>query len=401
MRNAFGFAIAGEMVFGNGSVNKLGSIVKKLGGSRVLVVTDPGLAKAGLLATVEGLLKDAGVGVVSYDRAEPEPRVARAVEGYQEVKGEKCDLVVGLGGGSSMDIAKTLALLLTHGGEPADYFGESKVPGPVLPLVAIPTTAGTGSEITPSAVLTDEVNNVKVGISDNYLRPRVALVDPLLTLELPPAITASTGMDALCHAVEAFTGIDYRYLPIKPDEEVLYHGSNQLTNTLAREAIRLIGGSLRTAVDQGRNVEARHDMALGSVTAALAYSNSGVGAAHALAYPVGALTHAPHGVLCGLLLPHVMQYNLPVRMEKLAEIAVLLGENTAGLSRQEAAQKGVDAVKSLIRDIKMTSRLRDLGVTGEDIPGLAEKTMGVTRLLRNNPRRASVEGMAEILTSAL
>jgi alcohol dehydrogenase class IV len=231
--------------------------------------------------------------------------------------------------------------LVTHGGNPQDYFGEGKVPGPVAPIVAIPTTAGTGSEVSPSSILTDVKENLKKGISDNKLRPTVAIVDPTLTLTCPPHITAATGIDVLAHAIESYMATNFAYLPLQPGEEetVLYHGSNPLTDCLAKQAVEIVADNLRIAVDQGRNTEARENMAMANVLAGIAFSNSGVTAVHAMAYPLGALSHAPHGVVNGLLLPHVMEYNLPVSSRRLAEIAGMMGINTRGNVRERGCSK--------------------------------------------------------------
>ena len=398
MREIWSFSTSGKLVFGNGALEELGKIVKGLTKEKVLVITDPGIKAVGILQQATNVLEHDGVSYAVYDECEPEPRVEKAIEAYEFAKKQNCGAIIGLGGGSSIDLAKAVAVLLTHGGEPRNYFGEFKVPGPVLPLIAIPTTSGTGTEVTPAAVLTDLQANLKIGISDNYIRPTVALVDPILTVLMPPAVTASTGIDALTHAVEAYTAIPYRYL--QAEGEALYQGTNELTDALATKAIELISANLRLAVEQGQNVAARYNMALGSVLAGMAFSNAGVGAAHAIAYPLGALVHAPHGVMCGLLLPHVMEYNIPVAVNRFTKIAELMGEATSGLSNLEAAMLSVKAVKRLIYDVKLPGTLRDLGVLEEKVPELAEKTLEVQRLLRNNPRRLTAADLEGILRNA-
>lgn len=398
MRNVWNFSTAGKLVFGNNAIQGLGKLMQSLTEKTTLVITDPGIKAAGILETALASLKQEGVSYVVYDQCEPEPRVEKAVEAYEFAKNQNCGAIIGLGGGSSIDLSKAVAVLLTYGGSPKDYFGEYKVPGPVLPLVAIPTTSGTGTEVTPAAVLTDLQANLKIGISDNFIRPLIALVDPMLTVKMPPAVTASTGIDALAHAIEAYTAIGHEYL--LAEGEALYQGTNDLTDALAVKAIKLISENLRLAVDQGQNVEARSNMALGSVLAGMAFSNAGVGAAHAIAYPVGAVTHAPHGVLCGLLLPHVMEYNVPVALDRFTLIAELMGENINGLDQFEAAMQSVKAVKRLINDVKITATLRGLGVAEEKLPELAEKTLAVGRLLRNNPRRLAASDIEGILRNA-
>ncbi|KKM10142.1 alcohol dehydrogenase [Clostridiales bacterium PH28_bin88] len=398
VRNYWSFATAGEIILGNGSINSLGEIIGKFKARNVLIVCDPGIKQAGIMDKALGILAEAGLNVIAYDQAEPEPPVCKAIECYQFAKNQNIEVIVGLGGGSSIDLAKVVAVLLTYGGDPKQYFGEFKVPGPVLPLIAVPTTSGTGTEVTPAAVLTDEEANLKVGVSDNYIRPAVALVDPELTLGLPPHITAHTGMDVLCHAIEAYTAVEYRYLPVTGP--AIYQGTYELTDTLALKSIELAAKSLRLAVEQGHNLQARADMALASVLAGMAFSNAGVGAAHALAYPIGAECHAPHGLLVGLLLPHVMEYNLPVQQERFARVAVAMEENINGLSVKAAAMAAVNGIKDIIADIKMVSRLRDLGIQEDLLPLLAERTLAVTRLLRSNPRRLTAKDMEGILRNA-
>jgi alcohol dehydrogenase class IV len=316
-------------------------------------------------------------------------------------KGEDFDLIIGLGGGSNIDLAKAAAVVLRYGGSFHDYFGEFKVPGPVLPHIAVPTTSGTGSEVSPVSVLTDEEKKIKIGISDNLLRPRVALVDPELCLTMPPKVTADTGMDALCHAIECYTNIPHRYLPVPEEADIVFSGKQPLADCLAERAIELIGANLRLAVDQGNNLEARAGMALGSLMAGAAFSNAGVAAIHALSFPIGGLTKATHGACNGVMLPHVMQYNLPVCLEEMANIAQLMGEEVDDLSLPEAAQRGVEAVKALMRDIRFPQKLTDLGVKEKDIKWIAESTVAITRLMRGNPRRVGMEDLEAILRSAL
>jgi len=402
IREVWGFATCGELLFGNHAVNKIGKVVERLGGKKILIVTDPGVRDAGLLNFVVEPLEERSISFEVYDRGEPEPSIEKVLECTDFARKGNYDLIVCLGGGSVIDLGKATSVLVTYGKHPGDYFGEGKVPGPVKPIVAIPTTAGTGSEVSPSAVLTDVQANLKKGISDNKLRPRLSIVDPLLTLPCPPAVTAATGIDVLAHAIESYMALNFAYLPLHPGEEdmVLYHGSYPLTDCLAMRAIALVGQNLRTAVDQGRNVEARVNMAMANVMAGMAFSNSGVTAVHAMAYPLGAVSHAPHGVVNGLLLPHVMEYNLPVRIKELADVAKALGGKVEGLSPREAARKAIAGVDEIIRDIGLPTRMRDIGVKEKDIRPMAEATMLVTRLLRSNPRRVNVEAIEEIYKHA-
>jgi len=402
MREQFGFSCARELIFGVNGIKRLGKIVKKMGCNHPLLITDPGVKKTDLIDRATCPLKEAGIDFRIFEQGEPEPPIEVVIKAYEWAKETEHDVVIGLGGGSVIDLAKAVSILLAFGGNISDYFGEGKLPGTPLPIIAIPTTSGTGSSVSPASVLTDKEANVKRGISDNRLRPAVALVDPLLTLSCPPFLTACTGIDVLAHAVEAYIATPFAYLPLAPEEEetVLYHGSNPLTDGTAREAIALVEGNLRLAVNQGHNVEARTNMALANILAGMSFSNAGVTAVHAMAYPLGAVSHAPHGLVNGLLLPHVLEYNLPVCFDRLANVACWMGEAVDGLSEREAARKTIDHIKQLIGDVGLPSRMREIGVKESDIRPMAEATMGVTRLLRGNPRTASADDLEAIFRRA-
>jgi alcohol dehydrogenase class IV len=305
---------------------------------------------------------------------------------------------VGLGGGSNMDLAKITAVLLTHGGAARDYVGEAKIPGPVMPILCLPTTAGTGSEVSCSAVLTDTDNDIKVSTLSNYLRPRLALVDPTLTLSCPSKVTADSGIDALTHAIEAYTAT--RTEDLLPEHKTVYQGKNPLADSLAEQAIELIGANLAAAVDKPQDLSVREAMSVGATLAGLAFSNAGVALVHGLEYPVGALTHCSHGAGNGLLLPHVMRFNLPVRTRELAAVAQRLGVANGNLSIEAAAQRAIDAVEQISRSIGIPRRLRDLGLKQEQLPAMAEKTYAIKRLVRLTPRAASLSDTLDILKAA-
>ena len=270
-----------------------------------------------------------------------------------------------------------------------------------MPLICMPTTAGTGSEVSAAAVLTDEENKVKVGILSNYLRPRAAIVDPLLTLTCPPKVTADSGIDALTHAIEAYTAVDNETFPLPSGERSAYQGRHPMGNLFAERAIALIGANLRTAVKQGDNIPAREAMALGATLAGLAFSNVGVALVHALEYTVGGATHCSHGAGNGLLLPFVMRYNLPTRKNELATIACLLGENATGLDESTAAERAIQSIERLRADIGIPLRLRDLGVQESQLRPFAEKALGIKRIVRVNPRVPTLEDLENILRAAL
>lgn len=399
MRSTWEFYSTERIVFGNGSVQQLDTILQRLKAKNVLLVTDPGIKHAGIADRVLSLLKKADYNVVVYDQVVPEPPVQSAFDCYEFAKSQMdTDAIIGLGGGSSIDMAKIVALLVAHGGHPLDYAGENQVPGPIAPLIAIPTTAGTGSEVTSVAVLTDVENNLKVGVSDNYLRPAVALLDPELTIGLPAYVTACSGIDALSHAIEAYTAKPYSY--IQAEGPILFQGSIPISDALALQAIELIANNLTLAVQQGTNIEARSNMLLGSLLAGMAFSNAGTASAHALAYPIGGLVKSPHGEVTGLLLPYVMEFNVDVETEKMVKIAQAFGLNTQGLSKKEAGLAAVQAVLNLLEEIGLPSKLSQIGIEAKDIPEIAEKALQINRLVRNNPRVPTQKGYEELLRKA-
>jgi alcohol dehydrogenase class IV len=271
----------------------------------------------------------------------------------------------------------------------------------VLPLICLPTTAGTGSEVSAAAVLTDTENHMKVSILSNHLRPRVAIVDPLLTMSCPPKVTADSGIDALTHAIEAYTAVDNARFPLPPGERSVYQGKNPFADLLAERAIGLIGRNLRTAVRRGNDPKAREAMAMAATLAGMAFSNAGVAVVHALEYPLGGAVHCSHGAGNGLLLPYVMRYNLPARLPQFARIAEWLGEDVRGLSEQEAAERAVVAVEKLRADVGIPAKMSELGVTEGQIRGFAEKAFALKRLMRVNPREVTLEALEGILRAAL
>jgi alcohol dehydrogenase class IV len=366
----------------------------------LLVVTDRRLAAAGLVDRVLAPLAAAGVTVHVFDEGEPEPSVEAAVRAAEAGRAFGPDGVLGLGGGSNMDLAKFAAVLLTHGGEPSRYFSFGNVPGPILPLVCLPTTAGTGSEVSHAAVLTDRANQIKVSTLSPFLRPALALVDPALTDGCPKQVTADSGIDALTHAIEAYTAIEYAELAAEPHEAVAYEGRHPLGMALAEQAIELVGKHLVAAVADGSNTAARDGMALAATIAGLAFSNCAVALVHALEYPLGAVLHCSHGAGNGLLLPHVMRYILPVRTESLARVSRLLGVDTAGLSEQQAAERGIAQVETIARAIGIPATIRDLGGTADQLPAFAAKAFAIKRLMGTSPRRPTEAELLEILRGA-
>jgi alcohol dehydrogenase class IV len=393
MRETWTFHSAGQLVFGRNAVQQLGDIAKRLRARRVLIVTDTILERAGTLDRVRRPLAEAGIEVTAFTGGEPEPSMRAALACHDTARSARPDVLVGLGGGSNMDLAKLAATLLTHGGQPRDYVGDDKIPGPIFSLICVPTTAGTGSEVSAASVVTDTEQQIKVGILSNYLRPAVAVVDPLLTVSCPPKVTADSGIDALTHAIESYTAVDNADFPLPPDERTVYQGRHPLGDLTAQNSIRLIGQYLRRAVRDGNDLEARDGMALGATLAGMAFSNVGVALVHAMEYPVGGAVHCSHGCGNGLLLPYVMRFNLPTRQREFAEIACLLGE-------EPIADRAITAVERLRADIGVPGRLRDIGVREEQLQPFAEKAAGIRRIVRVNPRVPSVEDVAGIYRAA-
>jgi alcohol dehydrogenase class IV len=400
MRQTWTFHSPGQILFGRDAVGQLGEIVERLKVSRVFFVTDSILVNAGLADRVRDALAKSRIAVEVFDGGEPEPSLRAADSCIRAGRRFQPDAVLGLGGGSNMDLAKITATVLAHGGTPKDYVGDDQVSGPIRPLICLPTTAGTGSEVSAASVLTDTENQIKVGILSNYLRPKVAIVDPLLTVSCPPKVTADSGIDALTHAIEAYTAVDNAAFPLPPGERSVYQGRHPFGDLFAEKAMALIGAHLRRAVAHGDDLDAREGMALAATLAGLAFSNVGVAAVHALEYPVGGATHCSHGAGNGLLLPYVMRFNLPMRKKEFAAVARLLGENVTGLDEDQAAERAITAVERLRADIGIPLRLRELGVQRSQLRPFAEKAFAIKRILRVNPRPVTVDDLEEILQAA-
>jgi alcohol dehydrogenase class IV len=400
MRTTWTLHSAGQIVFGQHAATQIGDIARSLKSQRALLVSDRTLVSAGLAEPLRTSLEAKGIRVAIFDEGEAEPSIRIALACHEAAVQLRPDLLVGLGGGSNMDLAKIAAVLLTHGGHPRDYVGEGKVPGPILPVIAVPTTAGTGSEVSGASVLTDAERQLKVGVLSNYLRPSVALVDPLLTLSCPPKVTADSGIDALTHAVEAITAVDNADFPLPSDEFSMYQGRHLLGECLAEKAIQLITGHLTKAVHDGRDLNAREAMHLGSLLAGLAFSNIGVALVHALEYPIGGAVHCSHGCGNGLLLPYVMEFNKPARVETMARLAEIMGLRVIGQTAEAAADAAIQAVRELRLQIGIPDRLREIGVRESQLSGLAEAAFGIKRMLRVNPRQATVEDLEGILRAA-
>lgn len=392
----FTFLSAGEIVFGENSLQQLSTKCKSLGITKPMVVTT-GLKATDIIPRVKDILTNC----IVYDKVSPEPRSSQALECLELSKNNGCDGFIGVGGGSPLDLAKVTAVLDAHGGRPRDYIGENNVPGPVSPIVAIPTTAGSGSEVTSVASLAhdDQGDYFKAGLSDNYLRPKVAIVDPLLLKDLPPNLTAECGLDALAHCIEAFAAVDYRY--VERPESSIFNGSNPIATTLAEKAIALIFSNIRKAVYQPQNREARYNMSLASLLAGLSFGSAGLGAVHAGYYVVSEKTGTKHSFTVGTLLPHVMRFNIVADPEPYAKIAEIIGVGRKEKDLFGKALAAVEAVTVLVRDLGLPSNLKALNVREEDIQELARTAVHHDRLVRGNIRKMSENDFVALFSSAL
>jgi alcohol dehydrogenase class IV len=386
------FSSAGALFFGRNAVRvHLRDACERLGARRAFIVTDSILVKAGLLAQTTEPLAAMNVTFAHFDGVTPEPGVELVRECVAAARAFNPDVIFGLGGGSNMDTAKLVSMILAHGKDPLDYTGDCRVPGPVKPLVCIPTTAGTGSEVSAAAVFTDTANHIKVSCLSPFLRPAFAIVDPLFTVSCPPKVTADSGIDALTHAIEGFCAVNNDDFPLPSGEKTVYQGKNPLADAMAREAITLVGKFLKRAVKDGSDLEARDGMALAATLGGLAFSNAGVALVHAMEYPVGGAVHVSHGAGNGLLLPYVMAFNQPAAKHTLAQLPALLGAKQPAVDEDAEALRAIGMVGKLREDIGIPLRLRDIGVKEEMLPGFAAKAFAIKRLMRVNPRMPQSE----------
>ncbi len=385
MENINIFRTTKRIVAGAGALSKVPEELQQIGAKRVLIVTDKGLVASGIVGKLEEILGAASVPYVLFDEVKADPNYEIIYDTARVAKENEIDTIVGIGGGSSLDIAKVTAVSVTSSGDVTELFGIDLIKKPGLKTILIPTTAGTGSEVTPIAILSDNKEKLKKGIVSSFLFPEVAILDAELTLSMPPKVTASTGMDALIHAIEAYTSIH----------------ATVITDTLAVQAIDLIYNNLRTAYANGANLTARANMLLGSMLAGMAFANAGVTAVHAFAYPIGAEFHIPHGVANTIMLIPVMRYNFLGNLSKFAKLAEILGEDTYGLSERNAAELAVETLEVLAEDLNVPRSLKEFGVEEKHVQELAEGAMKVTRLLANNPRILTLEDAVEIYRMAL
>ena len=362
-----------KIIFGINAIEKIGDEVEKFGGNKILIVTDKVLEKIGLLKNVLKPLQKKDFNI-SIFKTEPEPTIEMAEKVAEVVRKTSFDLIIGVGGGSCLDTAKVASIASTNLGSIKQYIGIDKIKKAGLPKILVPTTAGTGSEVTPNAIIVTSDDFMKTGIVSEYNVAELAIVDPKMTLSMPPRLTATTGLDALSHAIES-------YMSIK---------SNPLTDALAIKATELIFNNIYSAFINGKNIKARSNMSLAALMAGITISLSGTCAGHAAAYAFAAKYKISHGLSCAISLPYIIKYNAIACPSKIIKIAQLI-DRDAGYTLEEAVRKVIERIMDLMKKLNIPYRLKDLNIPAEDIPNLAKRMLKNTRLLVNNPRKLSEE----------
>ena len=385
MMQTYQFKCPSIIVSGPGAAKEVGTYGKG-SGKKALIVTDNLLEKIGLLEDIKKSLEASGISFAIYDKVVMEPTMEHADEGLKVYRESGADFLIAIGGGSPIDTAKAISALATNPGKVNDFEGPNKIPKPGAPLIAIPTTAGTGSEVTQFTIITDTVRNVKMLIASPMIMPKVALVDPMMTLKMPQGITAATGLDALTHAIEAYVSVK----------------AQPITDALALHAIRLISENLRLAWCNGDNIPSRINMMTGALEAGLSFSNSSVALVHGMARPIGAYFHVAHGISNAALLTTVIEFSVPGNPKRYTDIAQAMGEVTAGLSVLDAAYLAVKAVKKMTDDLKVPP-LRGLGVDEKKFDSIVNQ-MAADAIASgspgNNPRKATKEEIVELYRKA-
>lgn len=372
------------LLFGSGTAKKVGIQAKHIGAQRVMIVTDVGVLKVGHLDNVKKYLQSQGLHIVAvFDQTETQPTIPNLERCIAVAQKASPDVIVGLGGGSCIDVAKMAAALLVNEGSFRDYIGIDKIPKRGLPTILLPTTSGTGSEVSRVAAIRDPEDNRKKLVVSPLIVSTVSIIDPVLTATMPPSLTAATGIDALSHAIEAYLSVN----------------AARITELFALEAIRLLSANLESAYSDGTNMKARTNMALGSLFASIAV-NSGACAPHALSFALGAEFPVSHGIAVYLVLPAVLEYTAATCPDKMAVIATALGVSIDGLSLTQAATKGIQAIRALGTAVGLPAGLREAGVELAKLPSMAEAARTEERLLSNHPRKLLTEDILAIYNMA-
>lgn len=382
---SFSFQTTRSVLSEAGATAQIGKILADRGCKKAAFITDAMILDLGLAQVALDGLSIAGLDVWVFSEVQPDPPEKMILNAVERARSEQVDCVVSVGGGSSLDTAKLISLLLNTEQPINEMYGVNLVKGERLPLILAPTTAGTGSEVTPISIVTTD-SNEKKGVVAPQLLPDFAVLDAELTVGLPAAVTAATGIDAMVHAIEAFTSKRLK---------------NVVSDCLAKQALELLGANIRTACFEPKDVNARGDMLLGSMLAGMAFANAPVAAVHALAYPLGGHFHVPHGLSNALVLPYVLEYNMPAAQAMYAELAPIIFPELAGKSASACAEGMVEGFMKLGPELGMQSRLTEVGVSHNNLPMLAEDAMKQERLLINNPREMTLDAAQEIYAKAL
>ncbi|MGG0480373.1 iron-containing alcohol dehydrogenase [Priestia megaterium] len=387
MQTLYQFQTANHLIAGQNSIEKVGEHLSLLGTEvkSALIITQPSMKRLGFVEKLIHQLSDKGVSAYVNIDVLPEPTVENIEEVFQAISKEQYDVLIGFGGGSVLDATKILSVLQTNNQSIRELLGIDLVKNPGTPTILIPTTSGTGSEVTPNAIVTLPDEELKIGIVSKYLLPKLVVLDPVLTLSLPRPITAATGMDAFTHSLESF----------------ISNKSNLISDMVALESIRLISSSIIEAYQNGNSVEAREKMLVGSMYGGMALTSAGTAAVHALAYPLGGKFKIPHGVANSMLLPHVMEFNMDAIEDRLFLVAEPMGIKIEGFSKTEVAQKVVNRIVEWTNVLEIPQNLKEYGVKEEDVPELALSASKVTRLLNNNPKEVSLKDMEGIYRKLL
>ena len=368
-----------EIYSGQNTLNEINGILDRLQASKIMVITDKGIVNAGIYSQFEAILKHGNKEITLFDSVLPDPSIELVESVVEIARKSEIQAVIGIGGGSSIDTAKVVAALIPNTKNISEYIGIELIENNSLPIIAIPTTAGTGSEVTPIAILSDEKEQLKKGIVSSKIIPDFAILDPTLTLKLPPKVTAAAGMDAFIHAIEAFISLN----------------ANPYTDMMALKAIKIIYENIREAYNNGSNIIARDNMLTGSLLAGMAFANAGVAAVHAFSYPLGGMFHVPHGLANSVMLPSILEYNLVGSEDKYVQIAgIITGKE------ESDPNVAVSEITKLCKDLDIPMSLAEMNIPESAIESMAEAAMKVTRLLNNNPRKITIEDARQLYKKA-
>ncbi len=384
MSDLYRFVMSTEIVYGIGASKEVGSIAASLGAKKAFIVSDQGVKQAGLLEPIQKGIVEKGIETVLFDDIERSSSVQTVDKGADIIRSNGFDIIIAIGGGSAIDSGKAMGVVVTNGGVCGDYAGINKIKCPPIPVIALPTTAGTSAELTDVAVIADRSKKARLGIRSPLIVPKIAIMDPLLTVSMPARVTAATGMDALTHAIESYTNIVTR----------------EPTETMTLEAIKLIGGNLRTAVTNGKNVEARERMMMACLLTGLSFRNTRLGAVHAITGPFCGYYEIEHGIANAVILPYIMKLNLPGCLEKYANIASAVGMNTKNMSKRQAALSAIDAIQELNADVGIPGGFKELKLDEGVLPKIVDEAVKSGNFTIN-PYQATKGDLLAILKQVL